>query len=218
MARRKLIITINLFIGILSFGSWIFMALLGFDGNALTSNGLGSLKYFTVLSNLFNGAAAIIYACWLIKGREVGRGLRTFKLVAVSSVGLTFVTVMVFLGPLYGYMLMLAGSNLWMHLILPVGSMLSFVTVERGISLPFKNTSYAMIPAALYATGYLINIGINGIGEWPDRNDFYGFLMWGNAVGAAITVAILLIIWGIAVALYKAGGSQEPGRKNRGNR
>jgi uncharacterized protein (DUF486 family) len=42
---------------------------------------------------------------------------------------------------------------------------------------------------------------VNGIGEWPDTNDWYGFLNWGWPVGIAIFVFVILLNWGVAVLL-----------------
>lgn len=203
--KKKIIIIINIFIGVMSFISWAAMVFQIGDAQALAASGFSSLKYFTVLSNLFNGGMSLIYAGWLLRGIEITPIKKTWKLSAVSTVGLTFVTVMAFLGPVFGYRLMFQGANLWMHLILPVTSLLSFMFLERGIKMPFKYTIWVIMGALLYGTGYLLNIAFNGIGTWPDSNDFYGFLSWGCAVGAVIFVVIMAGIWLIGAVLYYVG-------------
>ncbi len=202
--KKTLTILVNLFIGIMSFGAWLGMFFSAGDGT-LSASGFTNLKYFTVLSNLFNGVAAVLYAECLLFGKRITPWLRTLKLTSTAAVGLTFVTVMGFLGPVYGYNTMFIGANFWLHLVLPVGSILSFIILERGVQLPFRYTLWAAVPVVLYEIGYLGNIALHGIGEWPDRNDFYGFLSWGNGVGAVFTIGIVLITWGIAAVLYRMG-------------
>lgn len=92
---------VNIFIVIASVASWL--ALLVFGEGELAERGINSLKYFTVLSNLFAGLSSVI---WLISSRENGKASETverLKYIAAASVALTFTVVMVFLGPLYGY-------------------------------------------------------------------------------------------------------------------
>jgi hypothetical protein len=52
-----------------------------------------------------------------------------------------------------------------------------------------------MIPTAIYGSIYLVNILINGVGKWPNSNDWYGFVKWGLGVGILIFVVILFISW-----------------------
>ena len=92
---------VNILLVVLTFGSWL--AVFFFGTGSLVQNGIGSLRYFTMLSNLFAGFTAV---AWLISsGRsEDGRASRRveqLKYIAAASVGLTFATVMGFLGPIY---------------------------------------------------------------------------------------------------------------------
>ena len=47
-----------------------------------------------------------------------------------------------------------------------------------------------------------MNILINGIGVWPDTNDWYGFLNWGLPMGLVIFAGLCLITW-LAGALIR---------------
>ena len=82
--------------------------------------------------------------------------------------------------------------------------------------IPFRWTLYTMIPVLIYGAFYLGNILINGVGVWPDTNDFYGFVNWGLPVGIGIFAVILTATWGIACALRfvqgKIGASGSPER------
>ena len=45
----------------------------------------------------------------------------------------------------------------------------------------------------IYGAGYLGNILLNGVGEWPDTNDWYSFMMWGYPSAFAIYGGLILI-------------------------
>ncbi len=208
--KQHIALSMNAFIGVVTFAAWAQMAFLTGDGT-LSASGLTNLKFFTVLSNLFNGVVAFLYVYWVLRKKPMTQTRTTVKLMANAAVGLTFITVVVFLGPLYGYASMFLGANLWFHLLLPLASWVSFIFFEEQAKLPRKQARCAMIPVALYEVGYILNILINGIGEWPNRNDFYGFLLWGPGVGALFTIGMLLIAWGIALALRWAAGKVRQG-------
>ena len=206
--KRKPAIIVNLFVGILSYAAWLWMVLSVSNGGPLTAGGLFSLKFFTNLSNLFNGAVCLVYAFRLLGSGWVTRRLKTWKLAGTAAAGLTFTTVMGFLGPVFGYQFMFNGPNFFLHLLLPVVSMLSFVLLERDTRIPFRNTLWAMVPVAIYAVGYLTNVLVQGVGDWPDRHDFYGFLMWGWPVGLGIAAGLMLVTWLLAILLRALGGGR----------
>lgn len=170
------------------------------DGDALlASSGVENLKYFTVLSNEFCGIVAVWSLIQTIRHKDCPMLL---KLVAAAAVGLTFLTVAAFLGPLYGYRFMYKNANLFFHLVLPLTAMTEYILLpvpKDGV--PFRWTFLTMIPVFVYGTVYLTNILVNGTGVWPDTNDFYGFMNWGLPVGIVIFACIMLAIWGIACVL-----------------
>ncbi len=173
-------------------------------GGSLSSTGLRSLRYFTVLSNLLCGIAALIHLLALTRGPAPAWVLRLSYLGAVS-VGVTLLVVMTFLGPLYGYLDMLRGANLWFHLVIPVLAILENILLEQGERPSLRDSLLAILPTFLYGVGYLVNILLNGIGEWPDTNDWYLFFHWGVPTAMGIYAAILLLTWGIALALRALG-------------
>ena len=170
------------------------------DGDALlASSGVENLKYFTVLSNEFCGIVAVWSLIQTIRHKDCPVLL---KLVAAAAVGLTFLTVAAFLGPLYGYRFMYKNANFFFHLVLPLSAMAEYILLpvpKDGV--PFRWTFLTMIPVFVYGTVYLTNILVNGTGVWPDTNDFYGFMNWGLPVGIVIFACIMLAIWGIACVL-----------------
>ena len=69
-------------------------------------------------------------------------------------------------------------------------------------------TFLAVVPMLLYSVGYLGNVLIQGPGEWPDKHDFYGFLLWGWPIGIAIACGLVVLIWVLAVVLRGLNGKK----------
>ena len=210
--KRTATILVNLFIGVMSYAAWLWMVFAANHDEPLATSGFYSLKYFTVLSNLLNGTICIVYAARLMSSGCVTQRLKTWRLVGASAAGLTFMTVMGFLGPVFGYHLMFNGGNFFLHFLLPVLSMLSFILLEREGHIPFRNTLWAMFPVLLYSIGYLGNVLVQGIGDWPDRHDFYGFLLWGWPVGIGIACALMLVTWALALLMRRLSGASAPSK------
>ena len=205
--KRAFAATVNFLIAVITLWCWIaILAAVTDMGSPLMAGGLYSLKFFTTHSNLLNGADCAAMRNVLMLGKKPSQGAQTWKLAGTAAVGLTFLTVMVFLGPVFGYGGMFLGTNFWYHLALPVISILSFVTLERDARLPFRTTFLAVVPMLLYSVGYLGNVLIQGPGEWPDKHDFYGFLLWGWPIGIAIACGLAVLIWLLAVVLRGLNG------------
>ena len=204
--RLRIRIVINLFTAIAPFAAWMIM-IFG-KGGILSSAGIISLKYFTVLSNLLEGIASILWLLAIWQKRDLHKA-EVMRYISCLCVLLTFITVVAFLGPIFGYGGMFSGGNFWLHLIIPLvalGEML-FLVREK---ITMQENAMAIIPIIAYGIGYLINIVINGRGNEVDGwNDFYGFFAWGMPVGFAIFAGICLIIFGVGFVLRKI---IEPGR------
>ena len=110
--RKAVSKCLDLLIGGLALWVWLSSAFGSGRHGAFSMEGLQSLRYFTVLSNLLQGGVCLACLC----GAKVGR----WKYVAAVSVALTFFVVLLLLGPAYGYDTMYVGANLWFHLILPI--------------------------------------------------------------------------------------------------
>ena len=85
------------------------------------------------------------------------------------------------------------------HLVVPVLTVVELFLMEG--ELTFKMSVQSAIPTFLYGTGYFVNLLINGIGQWPDTNDWYGFVNWGWGVAIGIFFGVVLSSWGIACLL-----------------
>ena len=189
MNKRKIL---NIVIFIIVLTTWLRMVFYA-SGIALTAGGLRSLRYFTVLSNLFEGIACLI---WLYNKDE------KIKYAAAVSVTLTMVVVLTFLGPLYGYIPMFSGVSFWMHLIVPLAALLEVIFWNKE-KFTLKDNLLACIPMGIYGVYYIGNNIVNGIGQWPNSNDWYGFLTWGYPIGIMFYIVILLVVFLIGLAIRK---------------
>ena len=194
---RKLV---NIILAITVAISWvsIFFSASG----TLMHNGINSLKYFTVLSNLLEGAASVIWLVSTRKNEKASAHSELLKYIAAAAVGLTCVTVLVFLGPLYGYPARFAGGSLYMHLLTPVVAIAEIIFLS-DFTYTRKDNRLAVLSPLIYGVFYLGNNIINGIGEWPDTNDWYFFLAWGYPVGILIFVIICIVTWLLGLVMRK---------------
>lgn len=168
-------------------------------------------RFFTVDSNLLIGITSLIFAIQeiqLLKGKISEIPIKTYilKLMATTSVGLTFFVVFAYLGPISkgGILAMLMNSNLFFHLIIPVLSILNFAIFEKTNKLKFRYTLCGIIPTALYGIYYLANIFIHmENGKVSPIYDWYWFVQ--NGVWTAIIVVPMLftITYIISLILWK---------------
>ena len=201
--REKIALLLNVLIVVFAVAGTIMMLFFRSNDPTLQSKGVANLKYFTVLSNEACGIVAVVCLVLRLRGK---RQPMLAKLTAAAAVGLTFLTIAAFLGPMYGMLKMYHGANFFFHLVLPLTAMAEFVLTNdaEALVIPFGWTFFSMIPVLAYGAAYLTNILVNGVGVWPDSNDFYGFVNWGLPVGIGIFAVLLLVTWGIACALRAA--------------
>ena len=179
-----LIVIFTLFATIAMFTGFKFMH--GYD-IVLQSTKLGMLRFFTVQSNIFMAIIALVFAVLeirFLKGKinEIPTKAYVLKLMSTTAVGLTFLVVFAYLGPIteYGIIAMIMNSNL------------------------FKYTFWCILPTFLYAIYYLINIFIHmQDGKVSPVYDWYWFVQ--NGVWTAIIVVplMLLITYIITLILWK---------------
>ena len=179
-------------------------------GNGLfSSRGITSLRYYTVLSNLVacaGSACCVVSALRWRRGekpeKKVSRGVCRFRFVGTVMAATTFLTVLLFFFPIFGWNRLYSGANFWFHLVFPIASAAGFFLMP-GSRLTFRDTLLPILPVMVYAAFYSINILINGRGQWPRTNDWYGFLTWGWGVGWGIFAGIAAATWIAALLLYR---------------
>ena len=211
----KASIACNAFVAVMTVVAFVLMTVgWGSEHAVLNSTGVENLKYFTVLSNLLSGVACAVLAVALVRtGGHAPLWMYVLKLAATTAVSVTFLTVVVLFMGVWGLGGMFNGANFWFHLVLPLVAIVGFCALDTACALRFRATFAGMLPTALYGIGYYANIIANGVGEWPDSNDWYGFLSFGGleaapAVFAAMLVAswlIALVVWGVNRLFARVG-------------
>ena len=149
----------------------------------LMKHGYETFRFFTTDSNILAAIACLITAFFEIqmllgKRESLPRAAVLLKYVAAVSVMLTFLTVMLFLAPLYGVGL-IAGTYFHVHVAAPLMVLLSFSLLEATLRLRFREMLLGLIPMAVYGAVYLTAVVIVGEenGGWPD---FYQFNQGGR--------------------------------------
>ena len=127
MKNNKIDLKISLTFNILIFSLTVIASIMMFTGfkfmeaePLLESTKIGMLRFFTVDSNLLMGIIALIFAfnqIKILKGKkeEISTKLIVFKMASTVAVGVTFVTVFGYLGPISkgGIPSLLKNSNLF---------------------------------------------------------------------------------------------------------
>ena len=139
---------------------------------------LKAFRYFTIESNILSALSCIAAAvCLLCGAQALPRWALLLRYTGTVSVAVTFLTVMVFLGPAFGYRKMLSGGDLYMHLLGPLAAAVSFVFLEPGARVAGADALFGMLPTLIYGTLYLYQVVIakrwedfytfNRGGKWP---------------------------------------------------
>lgn len=182
------------------------VAVMSNDG-ALEATGWVAFRYFTVLSNVLAAIAALAVIVFNVKNivddtYVFPKWVLIVKFSAAVAVGVTFLTCVVFLGPVvmplvgFSFLDLFVNENFFMHFFTPVLAMASFVCFERIKPFRFVETLYGVIPTLLYSFLYIPMVLTK---TWPD---FYGFTFGGKYwVIPLVLIAMYGMTFGIAVAL-----------------
>ena len=172
----------------------------------LASNNISVFKYFTFQSNIFMGFVALIYAYYqylVIRGKneKILQNMGIFNLIATSAVALTFVIVIAFLAPGYGFNKMYKNANLFFHLLVPVVAIVNYLFFTKSDKYHFPLTLLTIIPSFLYGVVYFIVVAaLNGYGDL--KIDFYMFGKDGPLIGAFNFLAVMSIAYALALLSY----------------
>ena len=165
------------------------------DGRWDLRAGKKSLRFFTILSNLFCAVSALLwvlsssYWAWLL------------KYVGTVAVTVTLLTVIFFLGPNMGYKPLFSGKELYLHLCGPLLAIVSFCFMECQFALSFSLSLLGILPVIIYGFVYLVEVVI--LKNWED---FYGYnkdgkwkismaAMFAGGFAACMLIRILYSIW-----------------------
>ena len=173
---------------------------------ALGSKGWTVFKYFTFQSNIFVGLVCLTYAIFqflIIKGiiGKLPPVFLVFNHVGITAIGVTFLIVIVFLAPGYGFDKMYNNANLFFHALVPLVAMINYLFFEKEANIRFWQTPFAIIPCLFYGVVYFIVVASNN--AYGNLNiDFYGFGKDGPWIGALNFIIVLVIAYSIGLFLY----------------
>lgn len=133
------------------------------------------LRYFTAQSNLLCAAASLILAAMRLSGVSSAPVL-LFNYVGTVAVAVTLLTVLVFLGPQFGYKPLFSGPDFLLHLVCPLLALIAYFAWDRVPLSPLASL-IGVIPVLLYGCLYLHKVvyakqwedfyGFNRDGKWP---------------------------------------------------
>lgn len=208
-------LNIATFVLILFSTLWMFSGIR--FGNApavLQGKRLAMFKYYTVDSNVIMGIIALYVATMqnkVLKGKikELPAYVYVCKLVGVVGVTLTMLVTVFFLTPTLGAYACFNNSNLFLHVVNPLISIICFACFEKTESIPFKQTFTGTVTMLIYAVYYVTVSVIHSNGNRVDKGyDWYGFFALGLKSGFIIVPIIILITFGISFVLWKLNRSK----------
>ena len=216
--KLKTSMIVNILITIFALAG-IILLLLGIQPmgpeDGITANKIEMLKYYTVESNILMGIVSAIFAVYeykIIKNKEQSIPTRLYAVKLITTVGvtLTFITVAFYLAPIatYGYFSMFRNANLFLHLLVPVLSIISFCFLEKTKELDFKHTFIGMTTMVLYTIFYTINILIHvENGTVATKYDWYWFVQNGIWSIVIVVPIMFLLTYAISFGLWKVNKS-----------
>lgn len=183
----------------------------------LLNNFLNSLLFFTVLSNLFVAAMALVCIPFnlvgIAKQKLLPKGVYVLKLIATASVAVTLIVAAVVLPMLSSSTTADQFGNFsfekvefFMHLIVPALSIVAFIFFDHTEKVKFGVTANGIIPVVLYATFYVIDYVAHIIpafvGEYS-KYDWYGFIdSFGYGLGSLFLIGVLVGAFLLTAVLY----------------
>ncbi len=172
----------------------------------LESTKLGMFRFFTVDSNILMGITSLAYLIEIVRNKNISRQLYLTKLASTTAVTLTFLVVVLYLGPISkgGMISMFRNSNLFFHLITPLLSIISFTLTEKYNAKSVKDSFVGLIPTAIYGIYYLGNIILHlEDGKVSPRYDWYWFVQNGISSVFIVIPIIFTLTYFISFSLWK---------------
>ena len=163
-------------------------------------------KYFTFQSNVFMAIVAVIYAYFQLqiilgKKENIPHVLNVFYHVGVTAVGLTFLVVIIFLAPGYGFDKMYKYANLFFHALAPIVAIANYLFFNKECRIRVVDTPFAIMSSLLYGIVYFIVVVSNN--AYGDINiDFYMFGKDGPLIGAFNFLAIIAIAYIFGLIIF----------------
>ena len=220
MSKSRTIVSLIMNALIMVFTTAIVVSYFTGKPGVLIKTGYESFKFFTTDSNILSAIAALFVLIFDIriiidKDKEIPSWAVIAKYIGTTSVMLTFATVMLFLGPMYGYYFVLKDTAFYMHFAGPLLALISLWLFEPYYIIPKRFIHLAAVPMAIYGTVYLIEVLI--IGEFDGWDDFYGFNTGGRwylsiagiLLGTYLLAIIIRLLHNYAVKKYIEKSSKQ---------
>lgn len=178
--------------------------------------GAKTFRMFTVQSNMLVASMAMLCIPFEIDGLRshnyhLPRWIVICMYVGVTCVALTFLIAITLLGPIAGYkLMMLQRSNLFLHTLCPIMSLLLLLVVNTDHNIKFKHSFIAIAPVFLYGVIYVIMVFVIGEenGGWRDHYHFAKIMPW-----YCMFVVMMLLVFGLSNLLRVAHNKMHEKRK-----
>ena len=163
--------------------------------------GLKTFRMFTVLSNMFVACCVAMTIPFTVDGirqknYHLPRWIVNLNFISITCISLTFFISLTVLSPYAGFVKMMAsGSNLFLHTLVPIASIVGFLFINTYHNVKLKTTVYALIPILIYGVIYVISAIFVGAdnGGWRDHYHFNEFIPW-----YYVFIIIFAVAFGIA--------------------
>jgi len=200
--RRIASILCNLFVVLAAVGCLIHWALMPHAAADFWGREVSFFQYFTNLSNLFAAVTALVVLAYKLRGGALPRWAMLLKLMGTAAVGVTFCTVMLYLGPLIGYAPLFSDRGLFFHLLSPLVCIVSFAAFDGGGRVRFREALLGIAPTALYGLVYMVEVVAIGRenGGWVDIYGFNTGGLW--YVSTAMMLVMTFLISLVLMALH----------------
>lgn len=206
--KNKLLLSLicNFLIIVTTIGDISYYFINGGDGNMMVK-GVLCLRFFTNLSNILVALCSLVLVIFTInklkKNKKIPDLVYLLKYIGTVSVSVTFITCVVFLGPIQqinglGYFSLFKGNVFFLNFFTPLISILSYIILEKN-NLKKNTVLYSLLPTIFYGIVYFIMVMITK--SWPD---FYNFTFGGKYYLAPVSfITMIFATYGIGYALRK---------------
>jgi len=193
---------LNIAIVVITTVALIYSLFFGGEGN-MEGADFSLFCFFTIDSNILVTIASAILIYYNIKNlrndtNAYPKWALILKYMGTAAVGLTFMTVMLFLGIVYTYPRVLNSMNFFFHLLTPLLAFIGLCFFESG-KISKKEMFLGTVPMVIYGIVYLLCVLVFGV--W---DDVYFFTFGGHIFMAPISfVVMFLVTLGISYGIYK---------------
>lgn len=202
---KLLLIIISLLIFLITLAVLITRVFIGlsWDTGRISGFNYNYLKYFTSLSNFYNGFVCLLIAILMIinykkEGYIFPKFVKIMFLQSTLGVGLTFLVTVTFLNFIVTNPMILYKNELSLfHIVNPLLTIFTYIFLLKSPKLKKFELLFTLIPLILYGIAYIILVPL---GVWSDH---YGFTFGGHYWALAVVMPILLIVGYLLSLLFE---------------